>query len=98
MIPWQYKLTWDDGRTLDVSIRTGDVARFESQMHKAYPRIVEAGEWTSYCDLLLVHLAVTRMRVEPVQTLDEFLDTVDIELVQYGEAKGKARGRAASSG
>jgi hypothetical protein len=38
------------------------------------------------------------MKVEPAQTFDEFLDTADIVLLQFGESVGKAPGRAPSSG
>lgn len=98
MFPWSYKVMWDDGRTQEVTIRLGDQARFEAQMNRSIWAIIEAKAWTSYMDLIVIHLALTRMKVEPVQSLDEFIDSVDIEQLQFGDAMGKASGRGASSG
>lgn len=98
MILWRYKVTWDDGRTADVTIRPGDVARFEAQMGRTADALRQAEQFTSWCHMLLVHKAVVRMKLEPVQDFDEFLDSVDLELVEFGEPEGKALGRAASSG
>lgn len=98
MIPWRYKVTWDDGRTENVTIRLGDQARFEAQVGESMWSIIEAKKWTIYMDLLIVHFALIRLKVEPVQTLDEFIDSVDLEQLQFGEPEGKASGRAPSSG
>lgn len=103
MIPWRYKVTWDSGRTEEVTIRFGDVARFEAKAGKSVDSLLAAKAFTSWCDALLVYTTLTRLKVEPVQSFDEFLDTADLELLEFvpiggGASPGKAQGRAASSG
>jgi hypothetical protein len=97
LIPWRYKVTWGE-RSEEVTILFGDLARFEVKVGKAYQQLLDEKAWTSYCDALLVYTCLQRLKIHE-QSFDDFLDTADVELVQYGEAtQGKAPRRAASSG
>lgn len=98
MTPWRYKVSWGE-RVEEVSILFGDRARFEAKAGKSWQNLVEQGLWTSWHDGLLVYTALQRLKVQPEQSFDDFLDTADVELLEFGEAsEGKAQGRAASSG
>ena len=97
MVPWWYEVSWGD-RTEKVQIIFGDLARFEVKIGKSHQTLLEQEAWTAYCDALLVYTSLQRLKIHE-QSFDDFLDTADVELLQYGEVtEGKAPRRAASSG